>query len=240
MKAIPRILIAVLALMLSTATVAVADHGHDDRVSVVPAHRVGGSSAGDLLGDRFAQLLSLPASSSPFGNTANKCIKVGRHSKVLSPAGGKADPITGIIDMTCRIKAGQAVFLVGPSADCSSAEPDPFRAVTARDQRKCALGWLFDGTMTSIAVSVDGIPAADLNSPRFLAVSPQRHTVFNEDPVFGAEPGAKSTFVAAAWVAEIRGMQKENHVVTMVTTGFANNGTPFSFTFIVRFVIDRK
>jgi len=52
----------------------------------------------------------------------------------------------------------------------------------------------------------------EIHSPRFFAVSPQGHTVFAADPVFEATPGP-ATFVAAGWIAEIRGMNRGNHVV---------------------------
>jgi hypothetical protein len=66
--------------------------------------------------------------------------------------------------------------------------------------------------ITSITVSVDGAPPVDIHAPRFMAVSPQRQVVFPPGAVFGAKEGP-ATYVAAAWIAEIRGMKKGQHVV---------------------------
>ena len=237
MKAIPRILIAVLALMLSTATVAVADHGHDDkdRVSVVPADRVGGSTGGALVGDWYAENLSLPRSDSPFGGTANLCLDLGRQGKVLSPAGGIADA-TGLIEMTCTVKVGRPVLLVMTSADCSSAEEPPFFGETAREQRSCVTEFLKGLDITSITVSVDGAKAVDIHSPRFFEVSPQRRVVFPEEPVFDNTTPGPATFVAAAWTAEIRGMDKGRHVVDAALNLVAG-GEQLVFPFRVTFKV---
>ena len=226
MRAIPRILIAVLALMLSAATVAVADNGHrdNDRVSVVPADRVGGSSGGDLIGDWFAQLLAMPAADSPFGGTANKCLQLGRHGKVFAPAGGDVDQ--NKIEMTCPVKPGTPVVLVMTSADCSTNESDDFHAETAREQRKCAIREVKKLNVTSITVVVDGAAPVEIAKPRYFAVSPQRRTIFNDDPVFGGTPGP-GTFVAAGWIAEIQGLTKGSHDI--VATVDRVGGTPIPF-----------
>lgn len=86
--------------------------------------------------------------------------------------------------------------------------------------------------MTAINITIDEGPAVDIHSPGFFAVSPQRFTVFNEDPVFGATPGPAS-FVAAGWIAEIRGMDRGRHDMTAVT--FVN-GAPQP-PFIVHIIV---
>ena len=246
MRAIRRIAVVVLALMLCFSTAAVADrgHGNNDRVSVVPANRVGWNSGGELLKDWFSQNLSMKAFESPFEGQANVCLDLGRRGQIPSPAGGEAlanDPFT--IEMTCTVKLGQSVLLVGPSADCSSnepSEPNDFQAFTPWEQRKCALGWLATFPIQSLDVSVDDQRPVDIYSPRFLAVSPQGRTVFDaEDPVFDAKPG-KATFVAAAWIAEIRGMGKGDHVVKLETTLNGENGATTVRTFIVHFRVSGR
>ena len=223
--------------MLSTATVAVADNGHrdNDRVSVVPAHRVSGSTGGDLVGDWYAQNLALTKSDSPFGGTANLCLDLGRNGKVLSPAGGIADA-TGLIEMTCTVKVGRPVLLVLTSADCSSAEAPPFFGKTARDQRLCVIEALKGLDITSITVSVDGARPVDIHSPRFFAVSPQRRVTFPNDPVFENTTPGPATFVAAAWIAEIRGMERGRHVVD-AALNLVVEGKQVVFPFRVNFKV---
>jgi hypothetical protein len=237
MRVVSRIVVAVLSLMMFATPVAVADErkgGDDRRPSVVPAGQVAGVTGGRLLGDWFVQNLSRPADASPFGGTANLCLDLGRRGKVLSPAGGIQDA-TGLIEMTCTVKVGRPVVLVMTSADCSTAEAPPFFAATARKQRACAVGALNSLDIRSINVSVDGGRAVDIHQPRFFEVSPQRRVVFPANPVFGATPGP-ATFVAAAWMAEIRGMKRGNHTVNGTTT-LVSNGQTFVLPFIVHFEV---
>ena len=237
MRTLQRIAVAVLAVMVLSAPVAVADEkrgGADRLVSVVPAGRVQGQTGGRLLGDWFVENLSLPATAAPFNATANLCLDIGRRDRVLSPAGGLADA-NGVIEMTCTVQRGRPVVLVLSSADCSSAEPPPFLATTAREQRACALRNLNSIGITSIDISVDGGPAVDVFQQRFLEVSRQRHVVFPADPVFGAQPGP-ATFVAAAWMAEIVGMRRGDHTVT-TTTRAVVEGKEVTLQFIVHFEV---
>ena len=116
MKTIPRIVVAVLALML-IAPAAAADQktgGGDGRPAVVPAVNVGGNAGSQLIGDWYAQNLALPAQSSPFGQTANLCLDLGRHGKVLSPAGGLQ--VDNKIEMSCTVNVGRPVLMVMTSS----------------------------------------------------------------------------------------------------------------------------
>jgi hypothetical protein len=237
MRVVPRIVVAVLALMMFAAPVAVADEGKvggDRRPSVVPAGRVAGDTGSRLLGDWFVQNLSRPADASPFGGAANLCLDLGHRGKVLSPAGGIQDA-TGLIEMTCTVKVGRPVVLVMTSADCSTAEAPPFFGASAREQRACAVGFLNSLDIRSINVSVDGGRPVDIHQRRFFEVSPQRRVVFPENAVFDATPGP-ATFVAAAWIAEIRGMKRGNHTVNGTMT-LVSEGQTFVFPFIVHFQV---
>jgi hypothetical protein len=79
----------------------------------------------------------------------------------------------------------------------------------------------------------------DIHQRRFLEVTGQRHVVFPENPVFDAESGP-ATFVAAAWMAEIRGMKRGNHSVNG-TTAVVIQGQTLVLPFIVHFeVVGRR
>jgi hypothetical protein len=226
-------MVAVLALMMFAAPVAVADEGErggGQLPSVAPAGKVTGDTGGDIVGDWYVQNLSRPADASPLGGTANLCLDVGRHGNVLSPAGGISDA-TGLIEMACTVKVGRPVVLVMTSADCSTAEAPPFFGATAEEQRSCVVDALNSFDIRSINVSVDGGPAVDIHDPLFFEVSPQRSVVFPKDPVFGATPGP-ATFVAAAWIAEIRGMKIGSHIVNGTLT-VVIDGQTLVYPFIV-------
>lgn len=221
MKIVLRIVVAILALMMLTAPTAVADEkksGNGRHPSVVPADRVAGNTGGRIIGDYFVRNLSLPTDESPFGYTVNLCQDLGRRGKVLVPAGGLATEADSTrIEMTCTVKVGRPVVLIMTSADCSTREPVPFRAFTAAEQRACAIRNLDDINTKSIILSVDGGRPVDIHQPRFFKVSKQRNVVFPQNAVFQAEPGA-GTFVAAGWMAQIRGLKKGDHTVTATTT----------------------
>jgi hypothetical protein len=61
----------------------------------------------------------------------------------------------------------------------------------------------------------------------------QRHVVLPANAVFEAKP-APATFVAAAWLAQIRGMAHGDHTVIGTTTE-ASSGRTYVLPFIVHF-----
>jgi hypothetical protein len=222
--------------MACAAPVAAADgQGGGDRAPrVVPAGKLAGSSAGQLLGDYFVHNLSLPVSASPFAGAADLCLDLGRKGKVLSPSGGLiAFTPQG---MTCTVKVNRPVMLVLTSADCSTAEASPFFGRTEAQQRACAIDAITGNPdivdVRAINISLDGAPAVDIHARRFFAVSPQRRVVFPENAVFEATPGP-ATFVAAAWVAEIRGMRRGRHVMRAVLVTADGRQSPFVVNFDV-------
>jgi hypothetical protein len=208
--------------------------GHGRNPSVVPADEVAGNTGGELVGDWFVDNLSLPADASPFGGAANLCLGLGRHGRVLAPAGGIADA-NGRIEMSCTVKAGRPVVMILTSADCSTGEPPPFYAATPKQQRACVVENLETAGVTSILVSVDGGRPVDVHRHRFFEISPQRHVVYPQNPVFGATPGP-ADFVAAAWMAQIRGMHRGQHTVES-DIAFTSNGQTAVYPFVVHFTV---
>ena len=235
MRNIARVLIAVLALLVISSPPAVAGgRGGGGHPRIVPVGTVAGSTGGRILGDWFVENLSRPASASPFGGTANLCYDVGRHDRVLAPAGGIQKD--RLIEMTCTVEVGRPVVMVLPTSDCSTAEDPPFYGATAREQRRCAIEQV-QGYVKALSLSVDGGEAVNILRPRFFEVSPQRRVVFPEDPVFGADVGP-AKFVAAGWLAEIRGMKKGTHTATSVGTIVVGaDGTTAVDTYTVHFEV---
>ena len=227
------VLLAVVAMACSAPVVAADQRSGGERAArVTPAYKLAGNSAGALLGDWYVQNLSLTASDSPFGGTADLCLDLGRRGKVLSPSGGLFTPQ----GMTCTVRVGRPVLLVMTSADCSTAEAPPFFGRTEAEQRACAIKAITSTPeivdVQAINVRADGGPVVDIHDPRFFAVSPQRRVVFPEDPVFGATPGP-ATFVAAGWVAAIRGMKRGRHVIRAEVVTATGPLTPFIVNFDV-------
>lgn len=234
-KAIWRVGVAVLALfMVAPAAAADQGRGSGGRPSVVPAGHVSGSSGGALLGDWMAQLLAIPAPQNPLAQNAELCLDLGPNGKVLSPAGGKQDA-KGNIKMKCEVEPGQSVLMVMPVGECSAAEDPPYHAETEPDQQACAIDALKSLQVTSITLQVDRERPVEIRNNRFLTVSPQGTAVLPANPVWG-RPGETTTFAAASWTAEIRGLTKGNHVV-VGTTKAIQGGSEISLEFIVRFTV---
>lgn len=233
-RTIWRVGVAAVALFM-VAPAASADQGRSDggRPNVVPAVNVAGSGGGALLGDWMGQLLAIPAAGNPLAGKAELCLGLGPNGTVVSPAGGVQDA-NGNIDMECRVAEGQPVLMVMPTGECSTAEDRPYYAKNERAQQVCAVRALNSLDVTSITLRVDREQPVEIRNDRFLAVSPQGRVVFPEDPVWG-RPGP-ATFAAASWIAEIRGMQRGNHVV-VGTTKAIYQGTPISLRFTVRYQV---
>jgi hypothetical protein len=207
-RAVP---LAASLLLLTGAPAAANGQGHHSggRSDFVPVHRLAGATGGELSGEWWARVLAIPAAQNPLTDTGNaQCFSLGSRGKVLAPAfaGGTA---------TCTLRAGGRLFLQLSSAECSSAEPPPFRFTTEEEQRGCAVGFAFSDTfVTAIRLSLDGRAPLDVHKERFEVVSPQMRTVFPEGPIFDADPGP-ATFVAAGYVAKLRHrLRPGRHVIT--------------------------
>jgi hypothetical protein len=203
---------------LAAASPAVAGDRHSGRggPEIVPAHRVLGQSGGTLLGEFYARLLPIPNTENPFGAGPGQCVRVGRHGRVVMPAGTPNQ---------CTVTTADRIVVPAATLDCSSNEPPPFHGGTAREQRRCAITQGTEAYAT-MPLTVDGAPPVDIRKPRFAVLSPQLASSFASDPIFGATPGP-TTFVAFGWIAEIRNLRPGHHVIVGTPTG--SFGT-FTFT----------
>jgi hypothetical protein len=127
-------------------------------------------------------------------------------------------------ESTCTIKPGTDVLVPLPGASCSDAEPAPYFAETAAEQRACALANVRQDVLR-VTVSVDGGPPQDVHSDRFLNITDQFGVVSQPGNPFGARPGP-TTVVIAGYLGVVRGLPPGRH--TFVVSGFAFGG---SFTF---------
>jgi hypothetical protein len=205
MRPIRRIALAALAVSALAAPVTGAEAsggGERSRAAVVPA-----PDASTVIGDVYANNLSLPIGESPYEGGPSLCLDVGRDERVLVPSGG-----TGPTE--CTVQRGRRVVFVLTSADCSTAEPPPFRAFTAVGQAWCAYRNVRDFGIRTLTFAVDGARPVDVHDWRFTAFSSQRRVVFPEDAVFQATPGP-ATFVSFGYVVEIRGLEVGTHTTRM-------------------------
>ena len=201
---------ALLAASCFCMAPAAANAGDRDRhrADLVPVHLLGGTSGGELLGEFWANVLTVPAAENPLeaGNAA-LCMRLGRQRKVAAVA-------SVLPEATCRIRAGTPVFIPLSGGECSDAEPAPFFGRDEAEQRACARAAIFtDEFVTAIRLSLDGGPVTDVHERRYQLVSPQFAVFIPESPIFGATPG-DATFVAAGYgVTTRRLLEPGRHVI---------------------------
>jgi hypothetical protein len=201
----PRVAIvaAVMFVLCAPSSVAAAIDADDPRAGhpdFVPVNKLAGSTGGELVGQWWVQVLGIPAAENPlFPPSPARCLTLGRHGRVAAMAGtARSAPLT------CTIKAGTPLFLAAGLSECSSAEPEPYRAVTEQEQRECAFElFAFPGIIVATLMSIDGRPAVDIHTERFQLVSPQTPVVFPDGAIYDAEAGP-ATLVGAAYAATPR------------------------------------
>lgn len=124
-------------------------------------------------------------------------------------------------DSACTVKPGTKLLVPLPGASCSDAEPPPFFAETAAEQRACALASVREDVVR-VTVSVDGGPPQNVLSDRFLTITDQFGVVSQPGNPFGARPGP-TTVVAVGYLGVLRGLPPGRH--TFVVSGFAFGGS---------------
>ena len=134
-------------------------------------------------------------------------------------------------ESTCTIKPGTKVLVPLPGASCSDAEPPPFFAETAPEQRACALASVREDVLR-VTVSVDGGPPQNVLSDRFLTITDQFGVLSQPGNPFGARPGP-TTVVVVGYLGVLRGLPPGRH--TFVVSGFAFGGS-FTSTWTVNVV----
>jgi hypothetical protein len=176
---------------------------------VAPFTSRGGVSAEDVLIASFTPGYT--------GEPIRACGRLG-HGTILFPQPGSS----------CTVKPGTTVLVPLPGASCSDAEPDPYFAETAAEQRACALANVQQDNVR-LTVSVDGRPAQNVYSDRFLTITDQFGVLSQPGNPFSATPGP-TTVVIAGYLGVARGLPPGHH--TFVVSGFAF-GVSFSFGWAV-------
>jgi hypothetical protein len=129
-------------------------------------------------------------------------------------------------ESTCTIKPGTKVLVPLPGTSCSDAEPPPFFAETAAEQRACALASVRQDVL-QVTVSVDGGPPQNVHSDRFLVITDQFGVISQPGNPFGARPGP-TTVVAVGYLGVVRGLPPGRH--TFVVSGSFFGSFTFGWT----------
>jgi hypothetical protein len=198
-----------VALCASPITVAHASHEHASHAVVVPAY-------GNLLGEVWAQLYSLPVDENPFAGNGDPCLKVGQ--RVVQAIGGGP----------CTIQQGTALTL-GFGTAWSNVE-DPFPKDEAAQR---ALALAADQAIVEAHVTADDGDRVDIRTPRFEIFSPQRTVQLPEDNILGVA-AQTVTLTAHAWAAVVRDLAPGRH--TIVGEALLADGSTFTVPHIITVV----
>ena len=202
MRHLRSIVLATVAVALYAAPVAAAHHP-----VVTPAE-------GNLLGEVWAQLYSLPLSINPLVGKGDPCLAVGR--RVVHP----------VDNASCTVTQGTAIMLGYGSAWSNVEAPYP---KTEAEQRAFVRD-IDRQHLTDLFVSVDGGAPIDIGRRRFELVSRQRALLLPEDnildvPEEGIDVHAGTiTMTAHGWIVLIRNLSPGRHTID---SGAKWDGEPF-------------
>ena len=222
-----RLLVAATAVCVVASPVAQASP--PDGKLVPASKRLGGMTAGQLLGEETRLLLELPAAVNPLAGAGESCFAAGRVLIVWTRVAGQPPA-------DCVVKPGTPVFLFGGWVFCDEVEAPPFFAIGEEAQQACALEGLRtlpEVQFDAILVTVDGGTPVDIGVDRFLAVSPQGTAQLPAGNIFGIAP-RETTFATAGYVAMLRPLRPGEHTITVEIVGGPFGGTATSATITVR------
>jgi hypothetical protein len=202
MRHFRHLVLAALAVAMCAAPVAGA---HDQKTGgghlVPPDARVGGLTAGQVMGEAWYRVHTLPVAENPWFGNGDGCARLGRKGKVL----------LGFGFQPCTVPEGTTVYVLGITNTCDNVEPEPFFGADEAAQRKCAVAGLRPHT-ESIRLTVDGRKSVDLLKRRYEIFSPQREVQLLEDNFLGVPPGP-ATFTAWGWVAWLKDLPPGVHTL---------------------------
>jgi hypothetical protein len=181
-----------LAIALFAAPLASAhDAEHGGGRVVAPTGKWDGRTAGELLGDVWYRLYSLPVADNPYFGNGDPCFRLGRRGRVVYPANGGLDHV-------CTVKKGTPVYVNGLFCAWSSAE-DPYPPDEATQRALCLA---LDEEVETSLISIDGGTPVNVRAQRFSVFSPQRRLQLPPENILGIPPQS-ITLTAHGWMAMI-------------------------------------
>jgi hypothetical protein len=155
------------------------------------------------LGELWTTVLQAPAATNPFTG-GDPCIDLG----------GVVAPFAGGAEITCTVKPGTKIFVVGWSSECSTVEAPPYHGDDEASLRGCAR--LVDAGLTTPIVTLDGAPVAltEVETALLDFVLPAGH-IF--DPALPA--GTRGQSVGHGWVALVHPLASGSHVIRIEVHG---------------------
>ncbi|MEN8131171.1 MAG: hypothetical protein ABFS45_13465 [Pseudomonadota bacterium] len=171
----------------------------DERKAVPPGESVLGMSQGDWGAAWWQWILSIPAETNPLfdDGTVSLCTAGQGDGPVFFLAGSWA----GVVERSCTVPAGQALFFPLINTECSSVEGgegDPWFCATEAECRQCAGRNANGFDPASLVVIVDGKRLDDLDQYR--QQSAAYTFTLPEDDILGEDETAGISVSDGYWV----------------------------------------
>jgi hypothetical protein len=171
-----------------------------------------GPPPGQILGQMWQDVLTLPTADNPFSG-GSPCLYYNGLASVFGPNTDGA---------SCTVHQGTRLFIAGYSSECSTVEEPPYSPPGDNDNeaslRACAQA--ADDGFNTPTVLLDGqpVPLTRVTSPLIKAKLPS-------DNVFGT-PVQVAYSVADGWVAETLRLPIGSHTIAVTVTGTDPFGNP--------------
>jgi hypothetical protein len=170
------------------------------------AYPPGSHGTGALLADWWTGVLEQPAPDNPFLGGGNMCLHL-RHGRVVGPVPQPDSTVT------CSVKPGTKVLVIGFTVECSTVEDPPAHATDPEQGRQCAR----EGAAGAGAsyFTLDGGPRIDLQ-PDFAVDAPWTTVTLPTGNILNGQPGTAS-FAAFGVVALLHPLPPGEHVIHLVS-----------------------
>ena len=175
----------------------------------------------------WTTILTLPADNNPFFGTGDPCVPLGRKTIAPFVLPPEQEP-----QLTCTVRPGTRVLVLGAIAECSDIEDAPFHAESYGDAIACSQEWI--GNLTRHEVIVDGTRRIDLlrghsGTTSYLTAQLPPNNIFGVDP----QPIHFASFGYGVLLPPLR---PGRHLITVEQEGQANP-PGVSNTFAVTIVV---
>ena len=180
-----RTLLAVGTLVVGLTSATSSDATEPDGAALEilpPDESWEGVARPDLDTEWWQRVFTMPEDISPYTDTTGERCGYQQSGSVFMVPGNF---VGGILERSCVVAEGTAIYVFVAGNTCSTVEPPPYFGRTEDELRMCARAGMDD--ITDIQISVDGQDVADLDTYR--STSPMFTVTVPENNLLGIEPG---------------------------------------------------
>ena len=165
------------------------------------------------LGALWTAVLETPTAQNPFTG-GDPCVQLDGAVAPVAPLGTES--------VTCTVKTGTRILVLGWTSECSTVEPPPYFGTDEPSLRACARA--VDAQLEPPTVTVDGrpLPVVEVETALLDVVLPA-------DNIFGQPAGTTAQSVGHGWVALLHPLPPGTHEIVIHVTG-TYLGQPVDFT----------